>query len=141
MGTLFRAIRFNDVKRLILIGDPNQLPPIGPGRPFTDILSWLDENEERKRHLAYLRERARQESRTSEALRLSDGYVSDYPSPNDDEILSEISRGYEKGDLEVHFWNSIPELYDILNKRMVELLSLEESSDAYVSLNRSLGIG
>ena len=24
--------------RLILVGDPNQLPPIGPGRPFADII-------------------------------------------------------------------------------------------------------
>jgi len=143
LGTLFRAIRFNDVKRLVLIGDSNQLPPIGPGRAFVDIIGWLDENDERRKHLAYLRERARQrkESQTSEALRLSDGYVADYPSPNDDEMLSEVSRGYNKGDLEVHFWNNIEELYDILNKRMIELLSLDESEKAYLSFNMSLGIG
>ncbi|MGZ3396403.1 MAG: ATP-dependent DNA helicase, partial [Isosphaeraceae bacterium] len=29
------------VKRLILIGDPQQLPPIGAGRPFVDIVSEL----------------------------------------------------------------------------------------------------
>jgi hypothetical protein len=143
LGTLFRAIRFNDVKRLILIGDSNQLPPIGPGRAFVDIISWLDEDDSRRKHLVYLRERARQqkESQTSEALKLSDGYIADYPSPNDDEMLSEISRGYNKGDLEAHFWNSIDELYNILNKRMLDLLSLDESEKAYVSFNKSLGIG
>jgi hypothetical protein len=143
LGTLFRAIRFNDVRRLILIGDSNQLPPIGPGRAFVDIIGWLDEDEKRRKHLVYLRERARQqkESQTSEALKLSDGYIADYPSPNDDEMLSEISRGYNKGDLEVHFWNNIDELYEILNKRMLELLSLDESEKAYVSFNKSLGIG
>jgi hypothetical protein len=142
LGTLFRAIRFNDVKRLILIGDSNQLPPIGPGRPFVDIIAWLDENNERKEHLIYLRERARQrkESQFSEALRLSDGYVADYPSPNDDEMLSEISHGYDKGDLEVYFWNNIEELYSILYKRMAELLSIDDSEKAYISFNASLGI-
>ena len=143
LGTLFRAIRFNDVRRLILIGDSNQLPPIGPGRAFVDTIGWLDEDEKRRKHLVYLRERARQqkESETSEALKLSDGYIADYPSPNDDEMLSEISRGYNKGDLEVHFWNTIEELYDVLGKRMLELLSLDESEKAYVSFNKSLGIG
>ena len=32
----------NKVTRLILVGDPNQLPPIGPGRPFVDIIAWLE---------------------------------------------------------------------------------------------------
>jgi len=143
LGTLFRAIRFNDVKRLVLIGDSNQLPPIGPGRTFVDTIGWLDEDDKRRKNLVYLKERVRQqkESQASEALRLSDGYIADYPSPNDDEMLSEISGGYNKGDLEVHFWNNIDELYDILNKRMIELLSLDESEKAYVSFNRSLGIG
>ena len=30
------------VKRLILVGDPAQLPPIGPGRPFADLVAHLD---------------------------------------------------------------------------------------------------
>jgi hypothetical protein len=29
------------VKRLILVGDHRQLPPIGPGRPFVDLVEWL----------------------------------------------------------------------------------------------------
>lgn len=29
------------VKRLILVGDQRQLPPIGPGRPFVDLVEWL----------------------------------------------------------------------------------------------------
>jgi|GEM_PF-4577845 len=33
LGVLFRALDLNQVSRLILVGDPNQLPPIGPGRP------------------------------------------------------------------------------------------------------------
>jgi hypothetical protein len=30
------------VRRLILVGDPRQLPPIGAGRPFLDIVTWLE---------------------------------------------------------------------------------------------------
>jgi hypothetical protein len=36
LGVLFRALDLNKVNRLILVGDPNQLPPIGPGRPLVD---------------------------------------------------------------------------------------------------------
>ena len=42
LAALFRAIDFNEVRRLVLMGDPNQLPPIGPGRPFADLIAWLD---------------------------------------------------------------------------------------------------
>ena len=30
------------VQRLILVGDPNQLPPIGVGRPFADLVTFLE---------------------------------------------------------------------------------------------------
>lgn len=29
------------VQRLVLVGDPRQLPPIGAGRPFLDVVEWL----------------------------------------------------------------------------------------------------
>ena len=41
LAALFRAINWNSVQRLILVGDPNQLPPIGTGRVFADLLQWL----------------------------------------------------------------------------------------------------
>ena len=37
LGALIQALR--GVQRLILIGDPRQLPPIGAGRPFVDIVT------------------------------------------------------------------------------------------------------
>ena len=33
------------VERLILCGDPRQLPPIGAGRPFADLVAFLREHE------------------------------------------------------------------------------------------------
>jgi hypothetical protein len=41
MATLFRAIHWSTVQRLILVGDPNQLPPIGRGKVFVDVIDWL----------------------------------------------------------------------------------------------------
>ena len=40
---VLRALDLGHVERLILVGDPNQLPPIGVGRPFADLIGVLDE--------------------------------------------------------------------------------------------------
>jgi len=42
MATLFRAINWTTVQRLILVGDQSQLPPIGRGRVFADVMDWLE---------------------------------------------------------------------------------------------------
>src|SRR5205807_6739807 len=51
LAGLFRAINFNQVRRLVFVGDPNQLPPIGPGRPFADLIGWLEGEDLRRTHL------------------------------------------------------------------------------------------
>jgi AAA domain/UvrD-like helicase C-terminal domain len=38
------AIETTAVERLILVGDPRQLPPIGTGRPFVDIVRYLNDD-------------------------------------------------------------------------------------------------
>lgn len=40
-GALLQALRKN-AKRIIFVGDPNQLPPIGAGRPFVDLVRYLN---------------------------------------------------------------------------------------------------
>lgn len=44
MAALFKAINWSAVQRLIIVGDPNQLPPIGRGKVFADIIDWLRAN-------------------------------------------------------------------------------------------------
>lgn len=39
-GALLEALRTH-AKRIIFVGDPNQLPPIGAGRPFVDLVNHL----------------------------------------------------------------------------------------------------
>jgi ATP-dependent exoDNAse (exonuclease V) alpha subunit len=41
LATLFRAINWKSVQRLIFVGDPNQLPPIGVGKVFADLVDWI----------------------------------------------------------------------------------------------------
>lgn len=44
-GALLQALRKN-AKRIIFVGDPNQLPPIGAGRPFVDLVRYLNHGVE-----------------------------------------------------------------------------------------------
>lgn len=57
-ATLIRSINWNTVQRLILVGDPNQLPPIGRGRVFADTIDWL--NREYPNNVGVLSENIRQ---------------------------------------------------------------------------------
>jgi ATP-dependent exoDNAse (exonuclease V) alpha subunit len=44
LAATFDAIETTAVERLILVGDPRQLPPIGAGRPFVDIIAFVASN-------------------------------------------------------------------------------------------------
>jgi exodeoxyribonuclease V alpha subunit len=144
LGTLFRAISLDHVQRLILVGDPNQLPPIGPGRPFVDIVAWLtDHSADCVAHLRTTMRTAQGSDLSGEAsvaLAFADGYRSDSVNPGDDEILSRIARGESWGDLETHFWKDHDELKQLLKQNMRELLELGAEGD-YATFNESLGIG
>ena len=140
LGVLFRALDLNKVSRLILVGDPNQLPPIGPGRPLVDIIAWLEADDERKKCLARLLERARHEDHESQALQLADGYLRDDTSPGDDDMLSRVAREDVGGDLEVRYWRDGSQLEEQLAASMKKHLRLTDDKKAYIPFNASLGL-
>ncbi len=65
LALLFRALEIQQpgsIKRIILVGDENQLPPIGCGRPFQDIIAFIREDAQREqRHLVRLTTNCRQQ--------------------------------------------------------------------------------
>lgn len=53
LATLFSMLKLNGegrVKRVIMVGDENQLPPIGFGRPYYDIIQYLKVNPQYKKN-------------------------------------------------------------------------------------------
>lgn len=58
MAALFRAVNWSTVQRLVLVGDPAQLPPIGVGKVFADVVWYV--RKEYPEHLAELKDNLRQ---------------------------------------------------------------------------------
>ena len=130
-ATIMRAIDMNNIERLILVGDYNQLPPIGPGKIFYDLIEYLKKDiSQRGKLLAELNYNWRQ-AEGSKASVLASHYakVSEIP---DEDIFTEISEGVydirnkkNKSDLIVDFWedeedlqNKIPEILDLAITRL-----------------------
>lgn len=79
-AALFRAVDWQQVRRLILVGDAGQLPPIGRGRVFADVIKWL--GSEYPGNLGRLRRNLRQllnkvEGRGSAIMALSELFIVD----------------------------------------------------------------
>jgi len=111
-ATLIKSIEFDNVKRFILVGDPNQLPPIGPGRPFDDIIKWLKTNEKYKQHIGNLEENVRQNNKNSDCLRLADGFLRDFKSKNIEEVYALMEQNKLSKDSDLFFaeWKDHDEL-------------------------------
>jgi exodeoxyribonuclease V alpha subunit len=132
LATLFRSINWISVQRLIFVGDPNQLPPIGRGRVFADLIDWL--RREQPEHIGELTTNMRQirnrlegqgtgiidlasifMKRDSQNLRTADEEITE------EEMLGKVQEGGEiSGDLRVLYWQTTEELEKLLVSTIIE---------------------
>lgn len=138
LATLLRALDLEQVKRLIFIGDPNQLPPIGPGRPFFDIVRWLE--DEHPDRVAELTQQVRHRESGGQARQLAEVYAGER-NDVDDEILSKIARADLTGDLEVHYWEDFDGLNERLDAALQDILDAQNASSERAAFDASLGYG
>jgi len=127
ISTLFKCINWHSVKRLIFIGDPNQLPPIGYGKIFSDLIDWLSEyNPE---NVGVLQTNIRQllnkiEDKGTGILDLASLYTRSYHRAQNrklhtENIIKKIQLGGEVDkDLRVIYWKDYDELWEILLERI-----------------------
>jgi exodeoxyribonuclease V alpha subunit len=127
---LLRAINRESVQRMILVGDPSQLPPIGCGKLFADTIDYLSRNEPLS--IATLKDNLRLlENAVSEQgtaiLKLASGYVRESLAAVKDEslhldfekILKKVQDGGDVDkDLRVIYWNNAEELPHLLIQQM-----------------------
>ena len=116
MATFVRAIDWRAVRRLVLVGDPNQLPPIGRGRVFADTIAWLSDRE--PRCIAKLEHNLRQlenevARKGTAILRLANLFIAqsaddggEATTPDAEQLLTQVHRGGDVDtDLHVVYWH------------------------------------
>lgn len=138
------ALDLAHVQRVILVGDPNQLPPIGIGRPLADLVAFLDEAAQEQKEEAKALARLSAEVRTSagapsDSLRLASWFTRE-PHPVDaDRVLSDLEADRGFNDLEVHFWKTPDDLQAQLTRLFNLHLNLAKPSDV-IGFNRAMGL-
>ena len=137
IAALFRAINWNAVQRLIFVGDSNQLPPIGRGRVFADIIDWLQEYSPES--VGYLTTNIRQmENRLigegTGILELASLYVRTKQTVEKDEadqmrveeVLQKVQEGGDVDkDLRILYWKTPTEL----EQKLVETIVADMEQD------------
>lgn len=145
---VLKALDLNHVRRLILVGDPNQLPPIGVGRPFADFVAFLeqarDSEDPDEKALSDALARLTVEVRASagepsDTLRLASWFTREQQPVDADRVLSDLELGESFNDLEICFWQTPDELRVRLLEQFEEHLDLTAPDDIQ-GFNRSLGL-
>lgn len=123
------------VERLILVGDPRQLPPIGAGRPFLDIVQQLAPKNVDAifprvgSGYAELTIRRRQVGQTRDDLLLAEWFSGRSLDPGADEIWEKIEEGNPSANLQFVQWENPDQLQEILLNTMVQELKLADKAD------------
>jgi ATP-dependent exoDNAse (exonuclease V) alpha subunit len=140
LGALFDALK--GVKRFIFVGDPAQLPPIGAGRPFVDLIAKLrPENREAifprvGKSYAELTIERRQVGEDRPDLRFARWFSATAPDAGDDDIFCDNASVSDK----LHFvqWTDANDFQVKLLEVLCDELELS-SADDLLGFNKSLG--
>jgi ATP-dependent exoDNAse (exonuclease V) alpha subunit len=144
---VLEALDLTHVERVILVGDPNQLPPIGVGRPFADFVAHLetarDSDNPSTQHLSRALARLTVEVRAkagapSDALRLASWFTHNPVRGSAERIFGEMAQGHRFNDLRIVFWRDDQDLRDKLLEQFVEHLQLADGRDVR-GFNLALG--
>lgn len=131
-------------QRLILAGDPRQLPPIGSGRPFADIAAHLAPKDvetifpRRGNGYAELTIPRRQGSSKRDDLRLAQWFSGRPLDPAADEVFDHIARKTNTGHVRFERWDTPDELREQLYQALARELGFKEA-DAVIRFEASIG--
>ncbi len=142
LAALIQALK--GVHRLILIGDPRQLPPIGAGRPFVDIVKRLSPEGVTQKFsgvgpgYAELTIRRRQAGEEREDLRFAEWFSGSPIAPGEDDVFDKVVRTGKSKHVRFVQWNSADDLREQLIAVLVDELELSGPDDI-LKFDESLG--
>ena len=117
------------VDRLVLCGDHRQLPPIGEGRPFSDLVKHLEKKDpdEPGGGLAILTVSMRQKGSggRNDALSVASLFSVDNPWPAADEALARVLRGEGDGSVELVSWTDEVDLHRKIERHLEGSLQID----------------
>ncbi|WP_196806475.1 ATP-dependent DNA helicase [Methylobacter luteus] len=129
LAATLRSVDSKNLKRLILVGDPNQLPPIGFGKPFSDIIDMMVEKPETyNNYSVQLEVNCRAEMSEefigftrifSNESKFAEGHLAK---------ITQEGRIYDDA-FELVFWHTREKLQDHLSVKVKELLDAEGYTD------------
>lgn len=142
LGSLFDALK--SVDRYILVGDPCQLPPIGAGRPFVDIVNLLKPSNvdllpiKVSKCYAELSINKRQTGGDREDLQLAEWFSGRSLCPGEDEVLTHIIASDSTVHIRMVSWRDAEDLRSKLLQILVDELNLKAINDQ-IGFDISLG--
>lgn len=142
MGALLNTVR--SAKRIIFVGDPHQLPPIGAGRPFVDLVKILEKNVSDSAFpkiancYAKLTVNQRQRGNSDDLLdaKLSELFTGE-KNKGDDCIIDRIVSA-PNSRIRFEFWESREELEELILKTASEILGMKDVDDTS-GFNEAMG--
>jgi hypothetical protein len=129
------------VSRIILVGDENQLPPIGFGKPFYDVIDYLKRTGKyRKENSVQLRSNCRQGFDPS-ILKIAELYET--KNRYFEETLARLEKGGQiSRGFRIDLWNTFDDLRTSMTETLDALCCPSTGSDkvAPIGLDRSRGL-
>lgn len=120
-------------ERIIFIGDPNQLPPIGAGRPFVDLINYLETDHPDK--VATLKTEMRQGSGGDD---LSFAQIFSNSDSVDKDVVYRIQNKQTDDRLTYIQYKDLDELAKVFFEELVEITNMTNEDDID-GFNKSLG--
>lgn len=133
------------VDRFILVGDPRQLPPIGAGRPFFDIVEHLEPEKVEASFprvgpgYAELTVRRRHIGDVRDDIQLADWFSGQQLGAGEDEILGKLLTTDSTDTLRFVRWDSAEEFRERLLETLVEEIEEITSKDDARGFELSIG--
>jgi hypothetical protein len=134
LAALIQALK--GVHRLLLIGDPRQLPPIGAGRPFVDIVKRLAPEGVTERFprvgagYAELTIRRRQAGEDREDLQLAEWFSGSPIAPGEDDVFDKVLATGQSPHVRFMQWDTADEVRAKVIEVLVEELRRSDGSRA-----------